>query len=684
MINKKIFIIVGVLLLITGVVYASGIIFFGEESNQGLVAHYPLDGDNYNPSTGKVTDKTPYSNDGTNNGATLTTDKFGHANKSMNFDGVDDYINIPSSNSLNPGSNNFSVEVWFKMNSVGTIDAAILYNKESLYEASAGGGYFTYAWQPNWAWFGGTSFPVNVGEWYHAVVVYDGINQKLFKNGNLVYSRAQTGIIGTNTNDLRIGARGAPNAANSFANASISEVRVYNRALSENEIKSLYDSYKPKVSTSDLNKGLVGHWMLDSENEAKDKTPYSNHGTANGEITIGGTTDRKGKTGGATSFDGTDDYIKLPNELISNSYIRSHGVTYTIWVKSFNTTVHQNIFGQKPDSGYSDFASGGLGLENDRARMIAYDDNVAYKYAIGNTVLEDDVWYLLVGTYDPSDSKIRIYVNGILDGIPVSITTFNRLVKNNENTIGKQVAGSSYFFKGNLSEARIYNRALSEDEIKYLYNSYNPKLSSGSLQKGLVLDMPLTSNYMKSNTIVTDKTPYSNDGTIKNNAVIGVNGTIFDGSTQYIDEIENPNFIEPESITVSGWINMDTNAPTARNIWLTKWYGYSMEITDTTRIPYFRLYGPGDTNSNVSLTLGIWHHFIGTYDPSIGARVYLDGVLVGSKAPNGAITYSRSYPLNIGRYSGGVYFDGQISNVKIWNRALSEEEIKLLYSRGRN
>jgi hypothetical protein len=42
-------------------------------------------------------DKTPYSNHGTIFGATFSTDKLGHANKSMSFDGVNDYINIPNS-----------------------------------------------------------------------------------------------------------------------------------------------------------------------------------------------------------------------------------------------------------------------------------------------------------------------------------------------------------------------------------------------------------------------------------------------------------------------------------------------------------------------------------------------------------------------------------------------------------
>ena len=44
-----------------------------------------------------------------------------------------------------------------------------------------------------------------------------------------------------NTNDLRIGARGSPAAASSFFQGNISNLRVYNRAISSSEIKLLYD-----------------------------------------------------------------------------------------------------------------------------------------------------------------------------------------------------------------------------------------------------------------------------------------------------------------------------------------------------------------------------------------------------------------------------------------------------------
>ena len=162
----------------------------------------------------------------------------------ISFNGTTSYLEVADSPSLNPSTQTLTVAVWFKLSSDGILNCSNLYGKENLYEASAGGGYCTYAFQPDWDWSGGTSFPVSVGQWYQAVVVYDGTKQYLYANGVLVYSRAQTGDIGSDTNALRIGARGAPDAAYMFFPGLIDEFIIWNHALSADEVASLYKTGK--------------------------------------------------------------------------------------------------------------------------------------------------------------------------------------------------------------------------------------------------------------------------------------------------------------------------------------------------------------------------------------------------------------------------------------------------------
>ena len=72
-----------------------------------------------------------------------------------------------------------------------------------------------------------------------------------------------------------------------------------------------------------------------------------------------------------------------------------------------------------------------------------------------------------------------------------------------------------------------------------------------------------------------------------------------------------------------------------------------------------------------------WHHVVATYDGTT-ARIYLDGALLGAETPSVAINVGSTANFEIGHVTPGSnrYFDGQISDVGVWNRALSQAEIE--------
>ena len=73
----------------------------------GPVAHYPFNGN--------ANDESGNGNDGTVNGATLTTDRFGNENSAYSFDGIDDYIQIAHHDDLN-GPSEITLYAWIKTN----------------------------------------------------------------------------------------------------------------------------------------------------------------------------------------------------------------------------------------------------------------------------------------------------------------------------------------------------------------------------------------------------------------------------------------------------------------------------------------------------------------------------------------------------------------------------------------
>ncbi|MDE2145021.1 MAG: LamG domain-containing protein, partial [Patescibacteria group bacterium] len=204
----------------------------------GLVGYWPL-----NEGSGTTAyDNSGWNNNGslldattTDTGPTWTTTGCLNGGSCLSFDGTNDFIRVLNNASINPGSNNFSINVWFNANAV----AGIFYNKENMYEAEAVTGY---AWQPAWAWFGGGNLNTVTNQWIMMTVVYDHANQYLYRNGILVYSRPQTGDMGTDTDNLTFAAR--QNGTTDFFSGLISDINIYDSALTAAQVQAIYNAEK--------------------------------------------------------------------------------------------------------------------------------------------------------------------------------------------------------------------------------------------------------------------------------------------------------------------------------------------------------------------------------------------------------------------------------------------------------
>src|SRR3990167_464828 len=135
--------------------------------------------------------------------------------------------------------------------------------------------------------------------------------------------------------------------------------------------------------------------------------------------------------------------------------------------------------------------------------------------ASGNTILNANQWYHVVGTYDGNNT--RFYLNGVEDATPASGS--GNMTNNSANLeIGRRDDG--YYFPGKIDDVRIYNRALSGDEIKRLYRigatlKINTSINNDSLANGLV-------GYWSMNAPdVAGTTAYDRSGNSKNGSFLG-------------------------------------------------------------------------------------------------------------------------------------------------------------------
>lgn len=194
----------------------------------GLIAYYPF--------SGNANDVTGNGNNGTNNGAILANDRFGNSNSAYLFDGSISYIDFGSPSDL-AFTSNFTVTAWCNFSGGSQNPRIISYGFDSGYEILTDGtaGARSFHLNCNSPGFSSpASYSQNV--WYSvASVIQDGIGY-LYVNGVLVGSGA------INTPIYMAGLQIGRKSANTtdFWGGSIDDVRIYNRALSSNDVAYLY------------------------------------------------------------------------------------------------------------------------------------------------------------------------------------------------------------------------------------------------------------------------------------------------------------------------------------------------------------------------------------------------------------------------------------------------------------
>ena len=231
--------------------------------------------------------------------------------------------------------------------------------------------------------------------------------------------------------------------------------RVKSKDASNNEAVSGDYTF---TTTEETN--LVAYYKLD---EGFGTTAYDSSENGN-DGTIYGATWVDGKIGKALSFDGSDDYVDLPDDIITAPSLRANGSTLIAWVK-----VEPSLTGRKGivgiaacDSGWSVF---GLDYYNGKVRLETYDNTLGYQRIESTTNINDGKWHHIAGTYDPSDKKMRIYVDGVLETTSSELVSPGWSTGSSLNFIGKCSMTGDYFFNGTIDEVKIYNRALSAEEI---------------------------------------------------------------------------------------------------------------------------------------------------------------------------------------------------------------------------
>lgn len=436
----------------------------------GLVGWWTFDGKYM---INNVTDSSGQGNNGDLVGATTTVPGvFGQA---LQFNGTNQYVDIPTNASLNAYP--ITITAWFK-SAIFTGNFTGIVNK---YSATSLNGWQIFTQSGNsalCAWYfsntgANTDYDnspcaANItgyadGKWHQVIFVVNSLGSALYVDGALKNADGWTGSPGaTDTSaDVNIG-RYQSASGNPYFGGTIDDVRVYNRALSATEITQLYNlgtatHQNVTINPPNLNTGLVGHWTFDGKDMVNNGTDSSGQGN-NGDLEGGATTTVPGVSGQALSFDGSTQYVNIPSTTgFGNNY-----ATFTAWIYSnANQPTYSSIISS------NDGSEIGLRVSGSGTNQITAGwSNIGGEYdASTGLVIPNGKWTFVAGVINPTN--ITVYMNA--SSFVITQTNNSRSLAGQVWFIGKD-SSPGRFWNGAIDDVRIYNRALSPQEIAQLYN----------------------------------------------------------------------------------------------------------------------------------------------------------------------------------------------------------------------
>jgi len=679
-------------------------------------------------------DESPQGKDGNIHGTTWTNNgKFG---KALYFNGsATDYVSYTIPEIINSDSNSFSISAWLKAES-GTQSEAFIAGKVGYHSGLLvpnGTSIRFQLWPDGYGTRYYASYSISQNVWYHAVAVFnrDTNLMSLYVNGDLKDTETFSGNIANYNSNFYTGGYGN---SNWNFKGYIDELKIYNFALTEDEVKAEYNRGAAIVlgslsDTSGLSGGTiasnsasaeycipgdtsycappVAEWRFD---EGVGSTVYDTSGNGNNGTLTNGPTWATGKIGKALSFDGSDDYVDCGSGSLlnvidgSDDYVDcgsgsllnvTGALTLEAWVKPNSFSNYDTIVGNEADSGrsgYRLFSYNGLALRLNESTTVSGSD------------LTDGVWQHVAAVFIPSTS-ITLYINGQQNtrsttNIPASITSSPSNV-----WIGGRVGDiglPSRNFNGLIDQVRIYDYARTPAQIAWDYNRGKPwiHLKLDECQGTTAYDS--SGNGYNANIIIGTTSPQTSAGTCTDGQSTsawynGANGKYnaslrLDRADDYIDFANNnPNFAGMPAFTLSAWIYPESSS--ANRVIFGKFneadQGYGSSVfkiwLGTDDKIHYKLSTQGDWPNQIdspsALTENQWHLVTATWTGS-DIYLYIDAVPVANMSVGGTLTNPETLTIGKESYTNSNYFLGKIDDVRIYNYALTEAQVKQLYNQG--
>lgn len=622
-------------------------------SAQTPVAYYAF--------SGSAKDGSSFANHGAVNGASLTQDRFGWPNSALEFDGLQGGVTAPNAAQLN--SPFATISFWVKVNALPA--------QGEVYLLSFGG------WQERWKislpshgkpvftthpgfccsdMDSGT--PLSTGVWTHVAMVHDGSRNIIYFNGAKVNEKNVAGALDVTGYPLGIGYDPIDKA--NYFNGALDEVALFDQALSDAEIATLYaaQSTEPTVA-----QGRVASYGFDGN--GFDDTDFGNHADV---LTAATTTDRFGFGHAALLCDGTSSEVTASNA----AQLNSGTTTVSFWVKVNSLPANGEAF-LLSYGGWQERWKISLPTHGKPVWTTNHSGGISDMDSGDGNALPVGVWKHVVMVHD--GTKDKIFIDGALKGEKNVVGTLNSTTR--PLGIGYNPIDGGNWFDGAFDDIQMYNYALTDAEVGALYTT---QATFPGAPSDLVARYDLNGNGRDASQFENDAHPDGAATAVANRHGWGGN------ALQGFATADNSAALQSDFTTISFWVKPNAFPGSGEVFilsnggWQERW---KISLPSHGK-PVFTTHAGGaccsDMDSGTPLTIGTWTHVTMVHDGSKDL-IYFNGVKVNEKNAPGALDKTR-YPLGIGYdpIDNGGFFDGALDDVQIYNRALSDAEIAALYA----
>jgi hypothetical protein len=649
---------------------------------------------------------------------TWTNDgKFG---KALSFNGTSDYIDAGTAPSVKQLTT-ITVGAWIKPLGQGG---------SGYGRIASTGDYEMFINNSNtdikflvWNDSGGYANPVvsncySMSNWNYIAFTMDGTKLTPYCNGVAQAPVNWPGgsIKNTASNHLIIG-NNPPNGGAWF-NGTIDEVKIWNYALSTDQVKREYDGgsveqFGSSGSISGTGKPTnagsgdycvpgdttscaapIAEYKMD---EGTGTIAYDTSGDGN-DGTISGTTWTQGKYGKALSFDGSSSLA------VSDSIsTRANGdFSVSAWVKAnAYSTGNQPQIAQSGNSGCY-YAWDLRSTTDNHFQMAVEDSGCSYTWATAADTYNLGQWYYVVGTWNNTTGTVTLYIDGVQ--IDQKTPDNGRLNSDSGILIGGACSGGNCYWQegwnGTIDQVRVYNYARTPAQVAWEYNHGGPVLSyrfnectgatvhdeSGNGNNGTI-NLGSSGQTATGSCSVNANTPWYNGRSGKYGASLN-----FDGTDDYVQGT-SATFSGDFAGSYCAWVKLNDVSSSQTIISQGdngSFQGFGMFVgIRGTGVISAEFYGDHPVYTGDVISANSWNHICITKSPGAidsTTSIYLNGSLqTTSCSDSDTPNFVGTYPVYIGTdmVSTGTPLDsatGSIDDVKIFNYALTPTQIQTLYN----